>query len=36
MYKIYTRVLDNVIKVLWLCLLIKWLINDLDITVILK
>jgi len=27
-YKWYTRIIDNLIKVLWLILLVKWLVDD--------
>ena len=27
-YRIYTRIIDNLVKVLWLSLLIKWLFFD--------
>jgi hypothetical protein len=31
MYRIYTRIIDNVIKILWLTLIVKWLIADSDV-----
>jgi hypothetical protein len=28
LYKRYTFVIDNLVKILWLVLLIKWLVDD--------
>lgn len=36
MYRMYVRIIENVIKVLWLALLIKWLFGDMEITTLVK
>jgi hypothetical protein len=32
-YRVYTRIIDNVIKILWLTLLIMWILDGAKLTV---